>query len=139
MKWRWLAITSASAVMTACSMPPPCPEAGVIATKDTCYYYETVTAKDDDKKQVTSTVAKSVIEEDKSYMTNKMNDLDTYRFNAHIFQVPDSEYSELRVGQSYMFVNEPGKPGLKLCRTTECKEAIKKFEPYEPKTRAGEK
>lgn len=139
MKWKWPAIVGTSVVISACSMPPPCPEAGVIAAKDTCYYYETVTAKDDDKKHVTTTVAKSVIEEDKSYMTNKLNDLDSYRFNAHVFHVPDSEYSELRVGRSYMFVNEPGKPGLKLCRTKECEEAIKKFEPYEPKTKAVDK
>ncbi|SLM49099.1 exported protein of unknown function [Nitrospira japonica] len=126
MKWRWSSLVITSLVLSACSAPPVCPDPGGIATRETCYYYETVANKKEAGNQVIGVVAKAVIEEDSKSLFN-FYDLKDYRFNHHIFEVDQATFTDLVPGSSYMFIASPGDPVLKLCRTQECKLAVDKL------------
>jgi hypothetical protein len=130
---RWLAVVAPALLLSACNYAPLCPDAGGIpAETPKCYHYEKITALNPDTKEVKSTVTESVVKEDQSHWDNTI-EMKDYQFHTHIYQVQDSDFPKLTVGQSYMFTIEPSQSVLKLCIEKVCDEAKEKFRPFAPK------
>jgi hypothetical protein len=130
MKWRERSITSVLVVLVlllifAFDGPQPCPDIGGIPVKYTCYYHETITAINQETKELRSKVDKSVIEGSRGIFDYlEMLGYEEKAHKTHVFHVENDDISTLKVGDSYRFVSKPGRDYPKRCTTDDCKNEI---------------
>jgi hypothetical protein len=122
-------LAAVSVVTFAFDEPDPCPDLGGAPLRIPCYYYETITAIDNETREVRGKVAESVIDESESRLLDKweMGGYKDTAWHTHVFRVHPDDFAKIEEKGTYMFVVEPRDPTARICRSKECQEAIEKF------------